>query len=120
MKYIFLFILFSACIKVNAQKSINLDEVGKYIGDSVKVCGHVYDTYYAVRTENTPTFLNMGAKYPDQKLTVVIWGDVRKTFEFKPEEFYKDIQICIVGRITEYQGKPQIVITSREQLKMEK
>ena len=100
MKYIFFFISLCVSIMVNAQKPIYLDEVGKYIGDSVKVCGQVYDTYYAVRTENTPTFLNIGAKYPNQLLTVVIWGEARKQFYFKPEEFYKEKQECIIGKIT--------------------
>ena len=120
MKYIFLLITFSFSLIVKAQQSINLDEVGKHIGDSVKVCGQVYDTYYAIRTENTPTFLNIGAKYPDQKLTVVIWGEVRKQFDFKPEEFYKEKQVCILGKITEYQKKPQIVIAAINQITIDK
>jgi len=101
---------------VNAQKPINLDEVGKHNGDSVKVCGHIYDTYYAVRTENTPTFLNMGAKYPDQKLTVVIWGDIRKKFEGNPEEVFKNKKVCVVGKLETYKDQPQIVIQKTDQI----
>ena len=103
---------------VNAQKPISLDEVGKHIGDSVKVCGQVYDTYYAVRTENTPTFLNIGAKYPNQLLTVVIWGDVRKKFEGNPEEVFKDKQVCVIGKLEIYKDKPQIVIQKTDQIFM--
>ena len=116
MKYIFLLITLNLSLIVNAQKPINLDEVSKHIGDSVKVCGHVYDTYYAVRTENTPTFINIGAKYPDQKLTVVIWGDVRKKFEGNPEEVFKNKQICITGKLEIYKDKPQIVIRKTDQI----
>ena len=120
MKYIFLLITLNLSIIVNAQKSITLDEVGKHIGDSVKVCGQVYDTYYDSRAENTPTFLNIGAKYPNQLLTIVIWSEVRKQLDFKPEEFYKEKQICIVGKITEFQKKPQIVISTINQIIIER
>ena len=116
MKYIFLLITFSFSLIVKAQQSINLDEVGKHIGDSVKVCGQVYDTYYAIKTENTPTFLNIGAKYPDQKLTVVIWGEMRKLFDVKPEEFYLTKTVCITGRIELYKEKTQITIKQKTQI----
>ena len=119
MKYIFLLITFSFSLIVKAQQSINLDEVGKHIGDSVKVCGQVYDTYYAVRTENTPTFLNIGARYPNQLLTIVIWEDLRKQFDKTPEELFKDKDICIVGKIEFYRDKPQIVIKSKDQLQLQ-
>ena len=116
MKYISLFIILGVSIMVSAQKPINLDEVSKHIGDSVKVCGHVYDTYYAVRTENTPTFINIGAKYPDQKLTVVIWGEVRKKFEGNPEEVFKNKEVCVIGKLETYKDKPQIVIQKTDQI----
>ncbi len=116
MKYIFLFVILNISAIVIAQKSIKLDEINKHIGDSVKVCGQVYDTYYAVRTENTPTFLNIGAKYPNQLLTIVIWGDVRKKFESNPEEVFKDKQVCVSGKLETYNDKPQIVIQKPVQL----
>jgi hypothetical protein len=93
-----------------SQQTIKLDEVEKHIGDSIKVCGYVSDVYYASRVENTPTFLNIGAKYPNQLLTVVIWNDVRKEFEKVPEELFKNKEICIIGRLELYKGKPQIVL----------
>lgn len=74
------------------------------------MCGQVYDTYYASRSENTPTFLNIGAKYPNQLLTVVIWADVRKLLNNKPEEEYLNKRVCIMGKVELYKDKPQIVI----------
>jgi hypothetical protein len=116
MRSIFLLIAFVTSLIGNAQKSINLDEVSKHVGDSVKVCGLVYDTYFAARSENTPTFLNIGAKYPNQLLTVVIWTDTRKLFEVKPEEFYLNKNVCIIGKIELYNEKPQIVIKTKEHI----
>lgn len=116
MKSIFIVLGIWLSMSVNGQKIINLDEVNKHIGDSIKVCGQVYDTYYAARTEDTPTFLNVGAKYPNQLLTVVIWSDVRKEFEKAPEVLFKDKEICIIGRLELYKGKPQIVLRSVKQI----
>jgi len=116
MRIIFLFCVLSVSVIVHAQATVKLDEVNKHIGDSVKVCGLVYDTYYAVRTDNTPTFLNIGAKYPNQLLTVVIWADVRKLLNNKPEEEYLNKKICVSGKIELYKGKPQIVIQKPSQI----
>ena len=63
-----------------------------------------------------PTFLNVGGTYPNNPLTVVIWADVRKTFEEKPEEFYKEKTVCIFGKITLFKDKPQIVLYNKNQL----
>ena len=75
-----------------------------------------YETYYAIRTENTPTFLNIGAKYPDQKLTIVIWGDIRKKLQGNPEEVFKNKEVCVIGRLETYKDKPQIVIQKPDQI----
>lgn len=115
-----IFSVFMLAGTAQAQSTIKLEDVAKHAGDSITVCGKIVDGYYAARVENTPTFLNVGARYPNQLLTIVIWGDVRKKFEVKPEEQFKDKDVCITGRITEFQGKPQIVINSPWQLKAEK
>ena len=63
-----------------------------------------------------PTLINLGAAYPNQLLTVVIWEDLRKQFDKTPEELFKDKEICITGKIELYRDKPQIVIRSKEQV----
>lgn len=119
MKAIILIITFLVCAcSLIAQKSISLDEIDKHIGDSVQVCGQVNDAYYASRVENTPTFLNIGAKYPNQKLTVIIWKDVRREFERAPEELFKDQKICVIGKLELYKEKPQIVIRKSSQIRV--
>ena len=84
---------------VSAQTSIKLEDVSKHIGDSVKVCGKVAGMRYFENSKNKPTFLNIGAKHPDQLLTLVIWENVRGLFTGKVEDLM-DKEICITGRIT--------------------
>jgi hypothetical protein len=99
-----------------AQTEIKLEDVSKHVGDSVKVCGKIYGGIFLERVKDTPTFLNVGGTYPNNPLTIVIWADVRKTLEEKPEEFYKDKSVCIFGKITLYKDKPQIVLYNKSQL----
>ena len=63
-----------------------------------------------------PTFINLGAAYPNQLLTVVIWEDVRKQFEKSPEELYQNKTICVTGKIELFLDGPQIVISERNQI----
>jgi len=121
MKFILFFLCWLCLANPSfSQTEIKLDSVDKHVGDSVIVCGQVNDAYYASRIENTPTFLNIGGKYPNQKLTVVIWNDIRKEFEKAPEEMFKDQKICVLGRIELYKGKPQIVVRRAIQITVPK
>lgn len=112
---IFVFFVFGAA---KAQSPIKLDDVSKYIGDSVIVCGKVEGMRYFENSKNQPTFLNIGANFPDQKITVVIWGETRKLFTNKIEEF-NNKDICITGRITLYKERAQIVIDKPEQISLQ-
>ncbi len=109
-----LFIFFNTAL-VNAQTNIKLSEVGSHIGDSVTVCGKVSDIRYFENSAKQPTFLNIGDKYPDQQLTLVIWGETRKLFTGKIEDM-KEKDICITGRIILYKEKPEIVIARPEEI----
>lgn len=100
---------------VSAQTSIKLEDVSKHIGDSVTVCGKVAGMRYFESSKNKPTLLNIGARHPDQLLTVVIWEDVRNLFTEKPEGL-QDKEICITGRISLYKEKIQIVINRPDQI----
>ena len=113
-----LFLAFSILFAVvsYAQVAIKLEDVGKHVGDSVKVCGKVYGVKYLQQAKNSPTFLNVGAAYPNQLLTVVIWEETRKKFEKYPEELFADKNVCITGRVELFKEKPQIVVASVVQL----
>ena len=112
-----LFALFSLfCFAgVQAQTNIKLEEVSKHIGDSVTVCGKVSDMRYFEKSNKQPTFLNIGDQYPNQQLTVVIWGETRKLFAGKVEDM-KGKNICITGRIILFKEKPEIIIEKPEQI----
>jgi hypothetical protein len=99
-----------------SQQEIKIEDISKHVGDSIKVCTKIYGGIYLDRSKGTPTLLNAGSSYPTNPLTIVIWADARKDFKNKPEEFYKDKQVCITGTVTLYREKPQIVVQGENQL----
>lgn len=115
-KAIHAFLFFSLPFFTFSQHTIKLEDVKYHIGDSVTVCGKVYSARFMENSKNTPTFLNLGAAFPNQLLTVVIWGDVRNKMENKPEVYFNNKEVCITGKIELYKEKPQIVIKSSEQI----
>src|SRR5215204_3666360 len=102
MKHIFTLFLLLTFHLSWAQTEIRLEDIASHVGDSIKVKGKISGARYLESANNTPTFINIGGKYPDQLLTIVIWGDVRKKFEFKPEEMYKEKDVCVTGKISEF------------------
>ena len=100
---------------VSAQTSIKLEDVSKHIGDSVTVCGKVAGMRYFENSKNKPTLLNIGAKFPNAPLTVIIWENARALFTGKVEDFMNK-NVCITGRIILYKEKPEIVIDKPEQI----
>ncbi|MEP7373967.1 MAG: hypothetical protein ABI675_11295 [Chitinophagaceae bacterium] len=107
-------LLFSAV--VHGQQEIKIEDVSKHVGDSVTVCTKIYGGIFLDRSKDTPTLLNVGDKYPNAPLTIVIGPDARQQFKEKPEVFYKDKDVCISGKISLYKDKPQIVVYSEKQI----
>ena len=70
------------------------------VGQQVVVKGPVAEAHYAVNGDGQPTFLYLGAPYPDpSRLTVVIWGRDRSHFPRPPEEAYASSTICVAGTV---------------------
>jgi DNA/RNA endonuclease YhcR with UshA esterase domain len=117
MKIVAVLLLSLVSLYSNAQKEIKLADIKDHIGDSIQVRGSVYGVRYLANAKNTPTFISLGAAYPDQLLTVVIWGDVRQQIPYKPEQVITGHgEITVFGKVEEYKGKPQITIRNADQL----
>ena len=99
-----------------AQQEIKIEDAAKHEGDSVKVCTKIFGGRYFENSNNAPTLLNAGAKYPDAPLTIVIFGSSRPAFKNKPEEFYTDKEVCVTGKIVMFKGKPEIILTNERQI----
>lgn len=104
---------------VNAQspqvKKLTTVEAKDHIGEQATVCGKVASTRYAATSRGKPTFLNLDKPYPSQVFTVLIWGENREKFG-TPEEKYREKQVCVTGKITEYRGTPEVIISDPTQV----
>ena len=88
-----------------------------HVGEEGTVCGKVADTRY-LESGKKPTFLNFDERYPNHTFTVVIFGENRAKFG-SPEKDYLDKNICVTGKIEDYNGKPEIIVTQPQQVKVE-
>jgi len=92
-------------------KTISINDVNKYIDQEITVKTKMY----GYKTFENMTLVNMGAEYPNQLLTVVLKG--------KLIELYKKFasnDIFISGKVINYKGKPEIIVTENSQIKISK
>ena len=108
-----LFFAFSA----SAQKMIPVKDVAQHMNENVTVCGKVFGT--KLLEGPNITFLDLGAAHPNQLLTVVIKSEDRSKFTGKPEEDYKDKNVCVTGTIIDFKGKPEIVLSDPANIKLD-
>ena len=87
-----------------------------HVGEQATVCGVVKSARWASTSNRKPTFLNLDEPYPKQVFTVVIFEEHRGAFTPPPEVQFKDTRICVSGKIEEYRGTPQIVVTAPSQI----
>ncbi len=92
-----------------AQAAAHMNETGT-------VCGKVVGTRFLENSERKITFLNFDKAYPDTPFTAIINGEDRAKFG-KPEEKYLNKDLCVTGKIIEYNKKPEIVLTEPAQVK---
>jgi DNA/RNA endonuclease YhcR with UshA esterase domain len=96
------------------QRKIKAEDVKSYIGqkDTVTVVGKVFH----IKINDHATFFDIGAVFPDNVFTVVIFpknketvGDVSK---------YDGKTIEMTGLVTEHNGRPEMEVSNPKQLKI--
>ena len=86
-----------------------------HIGETATVCGVVASSKYEANVQSQPTLLDLGKPHPEAVFTAVIYGDNRQKFG-TPEASLRGKRICVTGQISDYQGKPEIVLTEPSRL----
>jgi len=103
-------LLAAATIPASAAKD-HMNETGT-------VCGKVVGTRYLDQSPSKITFLNFDKPYPETPFTAIISGADRAKFG-EPEKAYLNKDLCVTGKIVEYNGKPEIVLTDPSQVRVE-
>ena len=87
---------------------------GKYIGKKVTLCSIVY----GVKELPNINFINLGARFPDNPLTIVIFSDDKRNFK-QGLGMYDGKSVCVTGVVKEYKGKPEIIITGPQDISIQ-
>lgn len=99
--------------------AIQWQEAYQHVGETATVYGTVADIEYAGASDGQPTFIDLGAAYPDpNRVTIVIWGEYRNNFPELPEIMYEGKTLCVTGEIYLYRGVCNIMIASPSQVQV--
>jgi hypothetical protein len=97
----FLLTPFFACAQ-----DIPASDASRHMGEQGTVCGRLAGLKIARTVRGTPTFIDFDKPYPPQVFTAVVWKRDIATVGNIPRVGV----LCVTGSITEYRGRPQIVL----------
>lgn len=92
----------------NAVTVVKLEDIKNAIGKTVSTQGKVYGT----KDIKSMYFVNLGAAYPKQVLTVVLKGQAMTLGSQLGNK-----TLTVEGEVTNYQGKPQIIVSDPAKIK---
>jgi len=95
------------------QAKITPGKAKSHVGEEVIIIGKIDQV---VKSATGNYFFNMGGKFPHNKFTAVIFkAEARR---FGRLNTYEGKEVEIFGKIKEYNGKPEIVLDSLNQIKI--
>lgn len=99
------------------KNTLNTDGIHIFIGNEKKrtVCGKVVSVK---KHEKGHVFINLDKKFPNQIFSVSIFESNINNFDYQPEVYLKDEEVCFTGMITEYNGTPNMVVEHSKQVKL--
>lgn len=93
-------------------KLVEACEAEAVVGQSAIVEGKIVDSHQSVGA----VFLNFGQAYPNACFTAVIRDEKWSNFPKNPEEIYLGRWVRLKGRVKEYEGRPELILSNRSQL----
>ena len=105
-------------INLSIAQTVPLDSASYYEGKTVTICSKVQGVFNT-KGEKKTTFISFGNPYPNATFTAIIFDGDLKNFMYNPSEYLKDKNVCLTSKIIIYKGKPEMILTSEEQVKIE-
>jgi DNA/RNA endonuclease YhcR with UshA esterase domain len=97
----------------NPTKVYSSYEAASHEGEFASVKGFVADVYFSEKA----VFMNFEKKYPSNIFTAVVFK--RDLNKFQDLNQYKNKYVKVEGVIKLYKGKPEIILKSPQQIKVE-
>lgn len=92
---------------------ISWQEAGQYVGAEVTVEGEILRTYDTGKV----TFLNFTPNYRGT-LSLVIFAAGAAEYPAPPDQYFLNQRVRVRGRVKEYQGAPEIILDSPDQIEI--
>lgn len=115
-RYLTLFALAVIGFQTSSQTKIALQSAGASIGDTIKICERITATNFMQGVPGRPTHLTLSGDNTEQQITIVIKGESRRRFDYKPEKDLLNRNVCVTGKLESIDGKLQIVITKQDDI----
>ena len=112
-------LLLAAAAALPQSQHITAREAKNHVGEKATVCGRVVGIHFVSSGKGQPTFVHFDEQYPNQVFTLVIWGSDRPKFG-RPEDLYRNKDLCVTGKITSYLEVPEIVASNPNQVQVQK
>ena len=97
--------------------AIDWTEAHSHVGENVTLVGPIVDVEYASESNGEPTFIDLGAEYPDDsRVTVVIWGEDRSAFPYPPETIPVGKTLYVTGEVYVRNGVCHVKVESHSQI----
>ncbi|MEO8665423.1 MAG: hypothetical protein ABI462_07990 [Ignavibacteria bacterium] len=93
-------------------KTISSKEVKQHVGDSLNIDGFIADIYLSDKV----AYLNFENKFPKNLFTCAIFAG--RMEEFGDLSKFKGKNVRVTGKITTYKNKPQVILNSKDQIKI--
>ena len=116
---VFVTLLLLAAAALPQTQHITAREAKNHVGEKATVCGRVAGIHFVSSGKGQPTFVHFDEQYPNQVFTLVIWGSDRPKFG-RPEDLYRNKDLCVTGKITSYLEVPEIVASNPSQVQIQK
>ncbi len=95
-------------ITATFKNGIDISAVDENVEKKVTICNRIFTIKYLPSI----TQISLGEAYPKNKLTIIVFAKNYANFTMPIEDYFKDKDVCVTGKITEYKGKKQIIIES--------
>ena len=120
MKKIILFAIVAVAVSpLFAQKRVSAEDANKFVGENVTVTGKILGRKFAEKSKKPSTVLSMAGNGSQTLVTIVINNENRKNFPYNPEDYLSNKRVSITGKVTDINGRPEILINGPEDVKVE-
>jgi hypothetical protein len=116
MKHVLTFVLCVLCAHVCSAQTVIVAKGAKaHIGETVTVTDKVFG---GKLLSSNMTLIDLGGYYPNELLTIMIPPASRDKFPGKPEIDWKGKVVTVTGKIIDYKGKPEIIVSDAGEIKI--